>query len=398
MTRRRLALTSGLLVCALAGSGTAVAQAPDSPGAGPRHSSDGVRGPIAPDVPAHLRGRSTRSAPSSFEVAPGVTYSSWTQTDARGPVRGHLLTVEYDRRGVRLDYANPGKVSKTAPVSSMVSDRAVAAVNADFFDIGDTGAPLGMGKDRSRGFLHAPRDGWNSAFYVGPGGRPQIGTLPVVARVKQHPRWQLTNVNSPSVPSDGIGVYTPRWGRTSGAAVTDGQTRKVRQVLVRGNRVVDVRRKLSSGERIRGTLLIGRDQGASRLASLRVGDRLAVRWRIPERPRMAITGNRFLVQDGLMSVVDDREMHPRTAVGISRDTREILLLVIDGRQADSRGYTMVELARLMIDLGADEALNLDGGGSSTMLARRPDGKRRVMNTPSDGAPRHVANALEVIAR
>ena len=47
-------------------------------------------------------------------------------------------------------------------------------------------------------------------------------------------------------------------------------------------------------------------------------------------------------------------MHPRTAVGIDSDTGEVLLLVVDGRQTFSRGYTMVEMANLMIDLGADE--------------------------------------------
>ena len=88
-------------------------------------------------------------------------------------------------------------------------------------------------------------------------------------------------------------------------------------------------------------------------------------------------------------------MHPRTAVGIDHDTGEVLLLVVDGRSVASRGYTMVELANLMVDLGADEALNLDGGGSSTMVARVAGGARRVVNTPSDGFLRRVANALEV---
>ena len=101
---------------------------------------------------------------------------------------------------------------------------------------------------------------------------------------------------------------------------------------------------------------------------------------------MAITGNKFLVRDGLIQVVDDREMHPRTAIGIDRDTKTLLFLVVDGRQKFSRGYTMVELANKMIDLGADEALNLDGGGSSTMMASGRGGRLKVINSPSDGAP------------
>jgi len=69
--------------------------------------------------------------------------------------------------------------------------------------------------------------------------------------------------------------------------------------------------------------------------------------------------------------------------------------VVDGRQKFSRGYTMVEMANMMIDLGADDALNLDGGGSTTMVAKKSDGTTGVVNSPSDGFQRSVANALEV---
>ena len=52
---------------------------------------------------------------------------------------------------------------------------------------------------------------------------------------------------------------------------------------------------------------------------------------------MAITGNVFLIRDGDRMAKDDVELHPRTAVGIDRDTGQLLLLVIDGRQDLSRG-------------------------------------------------------------
>ena len=92
---------------------------------------------------------------------------------------------------------------------------------------------------------------------------------------------------------------------------------------------------------------------------------------------------------------DDVDLHPRTAIGIDRDTGQLLLLVVDGRQDLSRGSTMKELAKLFQRLGAEDALNLDGGGSSIMLARQLDGSLAVLNSPSDGHPRPVANGLEV---
>jgi hypothetical protein len=84
---------------------------------------------------------------------------------------------------------------------------------------------------------------------------------------------------------------------------------------------------------------------------------------------------------------------PRTAIGVSRDRRTLILAVVDGRSSRSVGMTLAELAVLMRDLGAEDALNLDGGGSTTMWLRS-DG---VVNTPSDGSQREVANHLAVQA-
>ncbi len=93
---------------------------------------------------------------------------------------------------------------------------------------------------------------------------------------------------------------------------------------------------------------------------------------------------------------DDRELHPRTAIGIDRDTGRLLLLVIDGRQSFSRGYTLVELARMLKQLGAEDALNFDGGGSSTLAAENRDGRVRVLNSPSDGRQREIPDGIAVV--
>ena len=113
---------------------------------------------------------------------------------------------------------------------------------------------------------------------------------------------------------------------------------------------------------------------------MRVGstrDRAVGAW--PARPAFAIGGEKVLLLDRRLQVTNDSELHPRTAVGIDRDKGRILLLVVDGRSSLSRGYTLVELARMMRRLGAEDALNLDGGGSSTMVGRTARGRRAVLN-------------------
>jgi exopolysaccharide biosynthesis protein len=83
--------------------------------------------------------------------------------------------------------------------------------------------------------------------------------------------------------------------------------------------------------------------------------------------------------------------HPRTAVGLSQDGRSALFVVADGRREGVPGLTLPELAALMVDVGACTALNLDGGGSSALWL-----VDRIVNRPSDGVERKVANHLAVI--
>jgi exopolysaccharide biosynthesis protein len=85
--------------------------------------------------------------------------------------------------------------------------------------------------------------------------------------------------------------------------------------------------------------------------------------------------------------------HPRTAVGIDRSGRRLLLLEVDGRQpALSVGMSLAELSEEMIKLGCDTALNLDGGGSATMVWRDTVTRRlKVVNSPSDTRERAVAD-------
>ena len=116
------------------------------------------------------------------------------------------------------------------------------------------------------------------------------------------------------------------------------------------------------------------------------------------RLRAAVGGNYVLVKDGAVQSTTDPAAAPAHAVGFSADGRKMYMLTVDGRQADSRGVTLNELAAMMVELGAANALNLDGGGSSTMLAREPGAADvQVENSPSDGGERHVPNGLALFA-
>jgi exopolysaccharide biosynthesis protein len=94
--------------------------------------------------------------------------------------------------------------------------------------------------------------------------------------------------------------------------------------------------------------------------------------------------------------------NPRTAAGIAANGRRLIFAVVDGRQLPySDGMTLRETAMLMRALGARDAINLDGGGSSTLVYADPDsaGALRIANRPSDkGGERTVGDALAIIRR
>ena len=113
----------------------------------------------------------------------------------------------------------------------------------------------------------------------------------------------------------------------------------------------------------------------------------------------ALHAGPVLMHEGKIRVTSDEEVffgstisniHPRTAAGY-RNSGELVLLVVDGRQIDSRGVDLQELAILMRDLGCVEAINLDGGGSSAMVV---DGK--LLNRPAGTtSQREVMSAIAV---
>ncbi|BDU72523.1 phosphodiester glycosidase family protein [Mesoterricola silvestris] len=109
----------------------------------------------------------------------------------------------------------------------------------------------------------------------------------------------------------------------------------------------------------------------------------------------AVAGTEVILADGVRSVAPipfNKATHPRTAVGLSRDGRYLILLVIDGRQAGySVGATLDEVVDWLLRFGAADGLNLDGGGS-TALVREVEGQPRLVNHPSGVALGSTSNA------
>lgn len=114
-------------------------------------------------------------------------------------------------------------------------------------------------------------------------------------------------------------------------------------------------------------------------------------------PRLVADGrNQILINKNIEGVVPNfsEKRHPRTGVGFSKDSTVVYFITVDGRQKTSRGMTLKEFADLMIEQGVYQGLNLDGGGSTTMIV-----EGEIVNSPSDlTGERAVGNCLVVIKK
>ena len=110
-----------------------------------------------------------------------------------------------------------------------------------------------------------------------------------------------------------------------------------------------------------------------------------------------IAGNTLLVKDGGVVPHQTKVRHPRTAVGLDATGNKLTILVVDGRKPGvAVGMSYDELAAEMLRLGCRQALNLDGGGSSVMAVRvAGKDKMEILNAPTDGRERAVANVLGI---
>lgn len=111
----------------------------------------------------------------------------------------------------------------------------------------------------------------------------------------------------------------------------------------------------------------------------------------------AVSGRQMLLNDGVAQS-DDTHLEPRTAVGVTKSGKRLFILVGDGRRKEySNGLSYADMAQIFRSLGAYDALNLDGGGSSSFCLSVGDGKFAPINRPSDRAgERFVPNGIAVV--
>lgn len=367
---------------------------------------------------------------SSEQLAPGVTYDSFQVDTPRGAAVGYLLTADLRKNKVSLDLLHPDTVAQRQVVSAMTNAQgAIAGVNGDFFNISETHAgvaPTGSssgpeiaGGEQLKfavptaqrfGPGLAPGTSTRDVFGVGVNGEARVDTLSLTGEVRSGTHAiALGGLNQYALPVGGVGLFTSAWGTASRVRSTCGSdtsrndpcSTHTYEVTIRRGVVTAVGQTPGAGAIPADTeVLVGREGGADALDDLAVGDRVSVHEKLASAGAPKLTfavGGAPILRDGVpLAGLDTRTAAVRSAAGVSPDGRTVYLVALAGRAPASAGLTIAELADVLRSLGADAAVNLDGGGSTTIAVREPgQATATARNSPSDGTERAVANGIGI---
>lgn len=340
-------------------------------------------------------------------ITRGVTQHAETIDSVGGRQRAQILSVDASDRNVRLGVVEAGdKLIDPADetVTSMAKRTgAVAGINAGFFDIHASGQPE-SGTIVDGRVWKSPQHNFNASLGVRPDGSMVIGPQEFTGTVTDGAATHA--LNSINWTNDAIaGAITEVTSDLGGpTALSKASTLVLGSSSGSTLTVTSVATVASLPALTTGTTgLLAAGAGGSWLsANVHVGDTVAIGSHISpdDNLQSLVTGAVQIVKDG--AVYTDPTggppagLNPETAVGISKDGKHAIFLTLDGHQAESvaEGVVAAQVAGYLVQLGADSAVLLDGGGSTEMIARRPgDTATSVQNTPSDGTERPVANGL-----
>jgi Phosphodiester glycosidase len=348
---------------------------------------------------------------SERSIGPGTVLVRRRWRSADGIITAYVLRVDLAVPTVNVGLLYPGRLAAVQPISTMAARaRAFAAVNGDFFNIGAAGAPIGPVV--SNGLLiKSPEQDRALAVGVGVDGLGRVAQVRlrgfVILPSGRRPLSDLNDANrgpKAILAPNGIALFTARWGSYPLAGAVLGR-RSVTEVRVRHGRVVRVRHARRAGVVSPGTsVLLGTGTGGRALSGLRPGQPVTVVYgqdtSAPVPFRWAIGGKYLLVRHGVLQPHLPKGVDKsRTAVGVSDGGWLLDLVVTVGADPERAGLSLHQLAQFLRSLGIQDAVALDDGGSTTMVARlRAHAALTLLNPPVDGTERAVANGIGVFAQ
>lgn len=337
-------------------------------------------------------------------ITKGVTYQLSHRLTPEGWQDIHVMNIDLKNPNIKLAPVESSEIALKDNVLNMITNSgALGGVNADFFGLrGNYSASFGLtmsdgelisaGTDRNK-----TGSDW-STFFIDKEGNPFIDFFSFTAEFYSGEAYlELASVNKITEM-----IYPIYYNATPTTEPLDARFPELVKITVKDGVISSISQK---GEIVSvpedGYLIIISSKYYDDMNTILLeGQKADIYFQATldmNNIDMAISGGGRILRDGQEvregTIIDGRQ--PRTALGITEDGNNLIIMVVDGR-GHSIGATHSEMAGFMREYGAYNAMHFDGGGSSTMVAKTLDDNSVVLkNNVSEGTQRRVANALGV---
>ena len=349
----------------------------------------------------------------SERISSGVVLKNYTRFVDKGWLDIYVAEVDLTDKNTRVGLLNSENGLNTFQtvyqMANASTENVVAAVNGDFFNgtykNGNTiGLSISEGEILTSTYYENEVKDTFGTFALDEDNNGIFGYFSnkiSLAAKGSEVVLSVAEINKVSSDYSYPVLYTSKWGEKSLGAREDFV---ITEMLVDNGKVVEVR---TNGEAFdipeNGFVISTCGNAAAYMAeNFKKGTKVELQVEMEldyEKIDFAVSGGAMLVENGQIPekfASNISGTNPRTAIGLSKNGKTLYLVTVDGRQKKSIGMTQTELAEFLIEKGIYQALNLDGGGSTTMVARElgEEGLKTV-NSPSGGSLRMVTNAVGV---
>ncbi len=348
-------------------------------------------------------------------ITSGAVLERITRFTNDGWYKINVLRVDLSNPNIAVDcLTNKDSFKTLTSVENLANQNgAVAAINSSFFSWMNEGGGYADGPIVESGNIISAVTGYNSnGDHMGSISIDNQNNVlydffktDIKLKTSTGTSIQVGQYNKPSLLNyKDYTIFDRRWGKTSmGVSQTYPD---IVEIVVDGGKITGFRMAQPAVEiPENGYVIITRQADAQKIADkFIIGEEIKLS--ITTTPdwnnfKMSATGGAILLKDGKIpdkfSIVISGK-RARTAAGSTKDGKQLILVTVDGRTNMEIGMDQTDMAKLMLELGAYNAINFDGGGSTTMVARHPgENQVSLINNPSDGSQRKVAAGLGIFS-
>ncbi len=349
---------------------------------------------------------------NSKDISKGVIHEKILRFTDQGWLSINVLKVDLQDSDTQMNVltsqngVSQRETLKGMAVTNEFNDKIVAAINGDFYDTKD-GASMGAIVKDGNLITDTLKDPQFASFNLDNDNNPFINYWSESKiTLENKNKDYILNVDFKNKPylngyADRVVLIDSDWGSLS---FGKEKHEDIVEMVIVDNRVQEIRSNADSVGIPRNGFVITAVATTKPLIlnNFSIGDKVSLDIKTTpnlDALNLSIGGGAVIIKDG--SRVQNFSLkipgrHPRTALGITRDKKQLILVTIDGRTSSYVGATQEELADILLSLGAYDAINMDGGGSTEMIVRDlGDKELNIANNLSTGSERRIVNGLGV---